>query len=83
MSKLSTSEIAEKIKEYLSKRPNAADTIEGIHYWFSKSRIDISSQSIDSVLEGLIEKGDVDKVMHNSKEIYRFTNRQIRKEPDQ
>jgi len=49
MSKLSTSEIAEKIKEYLSKRPNAADTIEGILYWFSKSRIDISSQSIDSV----------------------------------
>jgi len=83
MSTLSTSEIAEKIKNYLSKRPNVVDTMEGIHYWFLKPRIDISLQSIDSALEELIEKGDVDKVIYNSKEMYRFTNRHIRKEPDQ
>jgi len=83
MSALSTSEIAEKIKDYLSTRPNAVDTKEGIHYWFLKSRIDISLHSIDSALEELIEKGDVDKLLHNSKEIYRFTNRHIHKEPDQ
>ncbi len=56
-------EIAQKVLDYLSNRPEAEDTLEGIMNWWLRS--DKGSHAIDEVKDALnllLQKGDLEEV---------------------
>lgn len=56
-------EIAGVISRYLSSRPNATETLEGVaKWWLVRQRYQDSVQVVQSALELLVEHGDVEKV---------------------
>jgi len=53
-------EIARQIVRYLDRRPNAADTFDGIHrWWLSRIRFEESAHDVQAALDGLIVRGHV------------------------
>jgi len=46
--------------DYLRKRPNAGDTLEGItKWWLERGRTEIATEDVAEVLENLLKKGKV------------------------
>ena len=55
-------EISRKILDYLTKHPNAGDTLEGITMWWLEfERIDRSVDEIAEILDQMAEKGEIEK----------------------
>jgi len=53
-------EIAGEISRYLAKRPNAADSVEGIRrWWLLRQRYEDSAQLVQEALERLLQEGVV------------------------
>jgi Mn-dependent DtxR family transcriptional regulator len=51
-------ELSKKILEYLDKKPDAGDTLEGItEWWLESERVDQAVDQVAEVLEALIKKG--------------------------
>jgi len=66
---------AAAIREYLSTRPNAADTVEGIHQWWI--RWDSQPESIAvtmAAVEHLAESGFLEPVKAGSRCLWRRRN---------
>ena len=56
--KKKTEMISRMIFDYLSKNPDAEDTLEGItRWWLNMERIDLSVKEVEQALESLIEQG--------------------------
>lgn len=56
-------EVAGVICRYLSSRPNATETVEGVaKWWMVRQRYEDSVHLVQSALELLVEHGDVEKV---------------------
>ena len=50
--------IAAELKRYLEKRPNAADTLEGVvHWWLTQQRIEEQTGLVKQALELLAREG--------------------------
>ncbi len=55
-------EVARIILNYLSKNPDAGDTLEGIsRWWLNREKIDVTVDEIAGVLEALIKEGLIEK----------------------
>ena len=55
-------DIARIILNYLSKNPDAGDTLEGISkWWLNREKIDVAVDEIAGVLEALIKEGLIEK----------------------
>lgn len=55
-------EVARRIIDYLSKHPDAGDTLEGIaKWWLGLERIDESVEDVSKVIEDLIKSGLIKK----------------------
>ncbi len=55
-------DIARIILNYLSKNPDAGDTLEGIsRWWLNREKIDVAVDEIAGVLEALIKEGLIEK----------------------
>ena len=53
-------EIAEVISRYLSERPGAAETVEGItKWWLARLRYNDSTENVEAALNHLILEGEV------------------------
>jgi len=65
--------LAEEIMRYLDGQPHAADTIDGVaNWWIKHQRLVESSERIECVLNYLIDRGLVEKVVNvNGTVIYR------------
>ena len=53
------SEIAERIEQYLTQRPEAADTVEGIRRWWLSSLIGVDTTTVLAALLELEARGIV------------------------
>jgi hypothetical protein len=52
--------IEDDIVQYLSQRPDAADTLRGIRqWWLSRTRADDSDADIQRALDDLVDRGAV------------------------
>jgi len=60
---------AQKIENYLLQRPNATDTVEGIHNWWINSLGTISATK--SALEQLEEDGTVEQYKIGNSVVWR------------
>ena len=57
--------IAEDIMEYLSRRPMASDTLEGVvHWWLLQQSIVQKKILVERALEKLTEQGKVSKTIN-------------------
>lgn len=51
-------ELSQMILNYLQKRPDAADTLEGItRWWLEFQRVELSANDVKDALESLVQKG--------------------------
>ena len=67
--------IAEEIINYLHQRPMAADTLDGIAYWWLiQQAITKNVGLIEQALEHLIREGKVAKNMSNHRDTIYFLN---------
>ena len=58
-----TSDLAAVILRYVSSRPNACDTLEGVRdWWLARQRYEDSSRSVAAALRLLIERGQAEAV---------------------
>lgn len=56
-------EVADVINRYLTSRPNATETVEGVaKWWLVRQRYQDSMDLVQRALELLVEYGDVEKV---------------------
>jgi len=47
--------VAQEISKYINKRPNAAETVEGVtNWWISRQRIEESIEVVENALEYLV-----------------------------
>ncbi len=47
--------VAHEISRYINKRPNAAETVEGVtNWWISRQRIEESVEVVENALEYLV-----------------------------
>ncbi|MEM7358183.1 MAG: hypothetical protein AAF431_03685 [Pseudomonadota bacterium] len=48
-------DVAQEISRYINKRPNAAETAEGVtNWWISRQRIEESIEVVENALEYLV-----------------------------
>ncbi|MBT8339634.1 MAG: hypothetical protein HKP58_09435 [Desulfatitalea sp.] len=73
-SNLDVVDIAESIKHYLGKRPDAADTLEGVaNWWLLRQRYEIAMDIVQEALDVLIKQGVVTTITpHGSEIIYKL-----------
>lgn len=66
-------EVADVINRYLSSRPNATETVEGVaKWWLVRQRYQDTVPLVQRALELLVDYGDVEKVaMADGKVMYR------------
>ena len=65
------SEIAKEIMDYLTKNPDAADTLEAVtEWWLLEQKIDYESSKVKEALEELEESGLVIKVKGADSRVY-------------
>ena len=65
-------ELVQSIRTYLSQRPDAADTLEGITRWWVRSAsLDLSPQLVEAALEILIQEGVVTTTHVGGRLLYR------------
>jgi Fe2+ or Zn2+ uptake regulation protein len=64
--------MADAIKQYLGKHPQAADTLEGIvHWWLLRQRYESTVALVNDALELLVQQGFLSKIdIHGSQTIY-------------
>lgn len=56
--------IANEIKRYMVKTPNAAETVDGIaRWWLSRQRFEDSVELVQAALDYLESSGEVEKLM--------------------
>jgi hypothetical protein len=54
--------VAAEVLAYLAKRPNAADTLEGVlAWWLPRQRYETERDKIEQALEGLAAGGFIEK----------------------
>lgn len=54
--------VADVIKRYLDAHPNAADSVEGIAYWWlARQRLEDSKEIVEEALEHLVAEGEITK----------------------
>ena len=70
-------EQSKKILDYLNKKPDAGDTLEGItEWWLESERITQEVDRVAAGLETLIRKGLITKVRYkNGNVVYKLTKR--------
>jgi hypothetical protein len=57
-------EIQREIREYLIENPDSKDTLEGIaRFWIARHRVSVLLRDIESVLAGMVERGDLERRM--------------------
>lgn len=50
-------DVAQEISRYINKRPNAAETAEGVtNWWISRQRIEESIEIVENALEYLVQQ---------------------------
>ena len=65
-------EVAGEIARYLMRRPNAAETVEGLAtWWLTRQRFEDSKEIVQAALEHLVIEGHVDRCIVGGKVIYR------------
>lgn len=53
-------EVAKQIKDYLSTRPHAADSLEGVvGWWLRRQQLEIARDRVQRALDYLVESGFV------------------------
>jgi hypothetical protein len=57
---------AEEIRRYLDARPNAADSLKGVVWWLTKSKLEQDRLKIRSALEYLVREGVVIRMNSDS-----------------
>ncbi len=70
---------AEAIERYLSARPQAAETVEGItRWWLVRQRYEDSLDLVQNALDLLVERGAVEKLgLSGGHPIYRKAHQDI------
>lgn len=67
--------VAEAIRRYLSQRPEAAETVEGVaKWWLTRQRYDDSVRLVQTALDYLEQEGEVEKIcVSDGQVLYRKT----------
>ena len=70
-------QLADAIRQYLSKHPDAADTLEGVvNWWLLRQRYENAMAMVNQALELLVQQGDLTKIKHRgSPPIYKLRER--------
>lgn len=64
--------VSQEIVRYLDKKPDAAETLEGItHWWIAKQRLEEAEEVVRKALEYLVDEGVLEKYQLLGKEIYK------------
>ena len=64
--------VADEIRRYLEKRPNAAETIDGLaQWWLARQRYEDSKELVQAALEFLVSSGLVVCQNSGGRSIYR------------
>jgi Fe2+ or Zn2+ uptake regulation protein len=73
------SNTAEAIERYLSARPQAAETVEGItRWWLVRQQYEDSLELVQDALDLLVERGEVEKLsLSGGHPIYRKTKHKM------
>lgn len=72
MDEKSTQAVADAIRNYLSARPAAADTVEGIHqYWISWGDVPEPIDVTEAALLHLEQAGFVERTLAGTREVWR------------
>lgn len=66
--------MADAIKQYLNKHPQAADTLDGIvHWWLLRQRYESTVNLVNDALELLVQQGVLNKIVtHGNQTIYQM-----------
>jgi hypothetical protein len=57
----------EAILDYLRKRPEASDDLEGIaRFWIARQRIEVATASVREALDALVREGVLENVVRRS-----------------
>ena len=69
--------LADAIRHYLAKHPDAADTLEGVvNWWLVRQRYENAVTRVSRALELLVEQGELTKIQHRgSPPIYKIRRR--------
>jgi hypothetical protein len=63
--------VAQEISRYINKRPNAAETAEGVtNWWISRQRIEESVELVENALEYLVAQKALVKRSLGSQTLY-------------
>lgn len=67
-------QLADDILQYLSKHPDAADTLEGVvNWWLLRQRYENAMAMVSQALELLVKQGDLTRIKHRgSPSIYKL-----------
>ena len=70
-------QLVDVIRQYLSKHPDAADTLEGVvNWWLLRQRYENAMAMVNQALELLVQQGDLTKIKHRgSPPIYKLRER--------
>lgn len=70
-------QLADAIRQYLSKHPDAADTLEGVvNWWLLRQRYESAVAMVSQALELLVQQGGLTKIKHRgSPTIYKLRER--------
>ena len=79
-----TSDLAAVILRYISSRPNACDTLEGVRdWWLARQRYEDSSSGVAAALRLLIERGQAEAIAAaDGHVVYRAVERAVERAPD-
>jgi hypothetical protein len=66
--------LADAIRQYLVKHPDAADTVEGVvNWWLVRQRYENTVKMVGQALELLVKQGELTKIQHRgSPPIYKI-----------
>jgi hypothetical protein len=66
-------EVAQAIMGYLAEQPHAMDTLEGIaEWWLMRHHVRVSVETLNQVLRGLVERGQLDAIGTGEHRRYRL-----------
>ena len=58
--------LVEAVQSYLSKRPNAKDTLKGIHGWWLPKELNCTQEELQAVLDHMVSTGTLERIVNTS-----------------
>ena len=69
--------VAERISRYLEYRPEALDSLDGIHrWWLLRQHIEESKEMVQAAIDYLVSNGEVEQIKSNDKTFYTSAHRE-------